>query len=711
MRYRIERIVVEGFRGFRRKEELELDEGLVIVCGPQRSGKSSVLNAPVWALIGSEAAKVNLGPVLIRERAGWLPENLQASDCRVKIVLREARGGTLAIERSKGRDKYVVLRNGGEVQETPLAALRLTLDGLVSSVFLPQEVVRAALSVEPRHRRAIFTQLAGLEDLRALEEYLKKARETLEKSADEVARLRKDIDTAVKAQVSIQKRRIEELSKKVHALGMPDEALPPDGVRSVVQQAVVALKDFCSEHRMEMPTLPDVGGLDGLPRFVCEMRCTLSEFEASSPEIDRREKLYRKKQEIKGLIAEQEEIQKQRKEINSARRAIVEVHGTEEDLKRAIEGLENELDKIDDKIHRHGKYLAMINKALAYFETLPEVEEIECPVCRKARVGVAHVREHLAAELAEAGLEPLRRRKEEIEKNLCRKRDAQKRLVDLAKKDEKLEERREGLVKKVGQLRGQPVEPHESVELVLENIGRNIDTEVEKLKRLLEARGEAVKNVREELDKLGTLSDLYREKQHLERLDDVPNQPEYCALLEAETGLERQVGLLRELERCVREEIEQAFSENFAALKDKVNELYRRLVGREDFPEIWIDVQNWEVRAGAGNKGTGVTRVFNVGDMTAVALCLFLASATRASHDAGFILLDDPIQSLDDEHETRLAEILAELAEQRQVIVSSSRSSFLDALQTAGTVKRRVFPLAPWDSDRSCRLEEEAPEA
>lgn len=50
MTYWIEKITVEGFRGFREKKELQLTPNLVIVYGPQRSGKSSLLNAPRMGL-------------------------------------------------------------------------------------------------------------------------------------------------------------------------------------------------------------------------------------------------------------------------------------------------------------------------------------------------------------------------------------------------------------------------------------------------------------------------------------------------------------------------------------------------------------------------------------------------------------------------------------------------------------------------------------
>ena len=711
MPYRIEKIVVEGFRGFRKKKELKFDQGLVIFFGPQRSGKSSVLNAPVWALIGPEATKVNLGPVQIRERVGWLVENLKARDCRVEVVLRETGGDTLSIERRKGRDKCTVSRNGCVVGETPLAALRLTLDGLVSSVFLPQEVVRAALSVEPRYRRAIFTQLVGLEDLRALEECFKNASETLEKTHERVAGYREKIDTSLKAQVSMQKDRIKELSEKVRTLGLSAEDVSPEGMKGLVGQSVAALREFCSKCRMEVPTLPAVAGPDDLPGFVGEVRSALSRFEARSPETERQKELYRRKHAIEGLIADQREIERKRKEIDDERQTIVKAHGTEEDLKLAIEESEKALQKIIDELDRAGKYLRMIQEALAYFEALPEVAtEIECPVCRRARATVAHVREHLAAEIEKAGLGPLRQRKKEIDQNLKQKQDAQERLLRLAEQDEGLKKKREGLGRNVSELRGQPLGPHESLELVLKGIGQEVKSELKKLEGLLEARGEAIQEFRKELEKFGVAGELHRERQRLARLDDLPNLPEYRALVELETKVEGHLALLSELGRGMKEEVEQAFREKFAALKEKVNELYRRLVGREDFPEIWIDVADWEVLAGAGDEGTGVTRVFNVGDMTAVALSLFLASAVRAIHDAGFILLDDPTQSLDEEHETRLADILAELAGQRQVVVTSSRTSFLKALENAGTVKRQVIRLAAWDSDRSCRLEGEAPE-
>jgi len=711
MPYHITKIELEGFRGFRNRKHLQLEQGLVIVYGPQRSGKSSILNAPVWALIGSEACKGTIGPITVRERIEWQERNIHAEACQVAIHLRGDDGDSLFIQRGPTRNHYVVQRNGAVVKQPPLGALRLTLDGLVSSVFLPQEVVRAVLSVEPSHRRAVFTQLVGLEDLRALEECFSNASETLGKLANQIAHSIQQIDAEIKGQVALQKKRFQEVSGKLRQRGLSDEALCPEGVHSLVSPSVQALMEFCSTYRLEPPKLPEVGAAEELPGFVNEVRTVLSRLEAGCPETQRQKELYGKRHILEGLLAEQQKIRNAREQIHCARQTIAGQHGTEEDLKQAIEEFEQTLREINEQIDRAGKYLRMIQEALLYFETLPEgTAEVECPVCRTARVNVAHLRLHLASEMEKAGLEPLRQRRQQIERLLREKQDALNQLTQLAEQEKKLEAEWKELVNKVSQMYGQPLAPNESLELVLKAMDEATQAELKQLQGLLEARSKAIRKVQEKLEVLGQVVQLHQEKRRLQMLDDIPNLPEYRALLGLQAHAELYIGLLSELKRALKKEIEQAFAVKFEDLKEKLNELYRRLLGRNDFPQIWIDADKWEVRTSAGDRETSLTRVFNVGDMTAVALCLFLASAMRASHDAGFLLLDDPIQCLDEAHELRLAEILAELAKQRQVVVSCSRSSFLQALQTAGTVRRQVIRLAPWDNS-SCRLEAETPEA
>jgi DNA repair exonuclease SbcCD ATPase subunit len=708
MSYRIERIEVEGFRGFRKRKELKLGENLVIVSGPQRSGKSSLLNAPVWALVGSEAEKKELGPVPIRERVRWIARNLETDSTRVKILFRGSQGEELVVGRSDPKGKVTVERDGREIKKGPLEVLGLTLDGLVSSVFLPQEVIRAALSLEPKKRQAIFIQLAGLENLSTLEGCLENARKILEDKEKKIAELRKHVDGRIGGQVSLQKRRVKELWDKVLGLGLSEEVLSPDGARPLVEQSLKGLADFCSNYGEKMPSIPEVRGPEDLPQFVNEMRGILFRLEAESPETRRQRDLYERKRKIEALISDLEELEEKKQKINASKEEILKPHGKEEELKIAIQELEKTLEGLDREIERGGKYLKMVEEALSYFETLPQgLAQMECPVCRKAKVSVAHVREHLASEIEKAGLEPLRNQRQEIEKTLKGKKAAQEALIHLAEQEKKLEAMSKELLEKASELRGREIAPNESLGLVLKNMAQATEKGLEELKGIIEARGRAIQGVRAQLEKLGLVVELHREKKRLAELDEIPQTPQYKAFIETEDKIHMQIALLKELLKGLEQEKMEAFRQRFADLKDEVNDLYRRLLGREDFSEVWIDEKDWEVKTRAGDRQPTVIQVFNVGDMTAVALALFLASAMRANHQAGFVLLDDPIQSLDEEHERRLAEILADLAQKRQVIVSCSRSSFVEALEDAGTVKRQVIRLAPWDESRTCRLQGE----
>lgn len=64
--------------------------------------------------------------------------------------------------------------------------------------------------------------------------------------------------------------------------------------------------------------------------------------------------------------------------------------------------------------------------------------------------------------------------------------------------------------------------------------------------------------------------------------------------------------------------------------------------------------------------------------LNALGLCVSIASALRAPGPWGFLIIDDPIQSWDDEHETQFVDVLRTLAasEGRQLIVLSHKTSW-----------------------------------
>ena len=85
-----------------------------------------------------------------------------------------------------------------------------------------------------------------------------------------------------------------------------------------------------------------------------------------------------------------------------------------------------------------------------------------------------------------------------------------------------------------------------------------------------------------------------------------------------------------------------------------------------------------DVRSGEGT----LESVLSDGERRIVALAAFLADVAEQSHAAPFIF-DDPISSLDQEFEWRVATRLAQLAQKRQVLVFTHRLSLYGAMEDA----------------------------
>nr|AXV46580.1 hypothetical protein pA58H2_p34 [Arthrobacter sp.] len=88
---------------------------------------------------------------------------------------------------------------------------------------------------------------------------------------------------------------------------------------------------------------------------------------------------------------------------------------------------------------------------------------------------------------------------------------------------------------------------------------------------------------------------------------------------------------------------------------------------------------------GAATK-THAEKVLSEGELRAVSISAFLADVS-SSGDGSAIIFDDPMNSLDQEYQIRVAKRLAKEARQRQVIVFTHSTSFAGALQDFGIGK------------------------
>ena len=72
------------------------------------------------------------------------------------------------------------------------------------------------------------------------------------------------------------------------------------------------------------------------------------------------------------------------------------------------------------------------------------------------------------------------------------------------------------------------------------------------------------------------------------------------------------------------------------------------------------------------------------GELQALALALFVPRAMHSDSPFGFLVIDDPVQALDQAKVDGLAEVLAELAVERQVVVFTHDTRLVEAVERLG---------------------------
>jgi DNA repair exonuclease SbcCD ATPase subunit len=138
-------------------------------------------------------------------------------------------------------------------------------------------------------------------------------------------------------------------------------------------------------------------------------------------------------------------------------------------------------------------------------------------------------------------------------------------------------------------------------------------------------------------------------------------------------------------------------------LQRDINKVYSRLVPHPYFEKLELVPEEakgeylYRIQALSkdGKERTYVQTRFSLAQMNVTAIALFLAMAERAS--SGFLVFDDPSQSLDLEHKRALANILAEIGTEQQLFVATQDEQFQEELKRQRTkMKAQIVELVAW---------------
>ena len=194
---RIKRIEINGFKSFADKTEIDMGDGLTAVVGPNGAGKSNLAEAVKWVL-GEQSARILRGTRMDDVIFSGTAKRKSVGFAEVSLIFDNTQGqlpidfNEVAITRRvyrSGDGEYYINRKLCRLKDITELFLDTGI-GKDSYSFVGQGRIDEILSADPRERRAIFEEAAGIS------RYKLRKRETENRLHETEHNLRRVLDIA-----------------------------------------------------------------------------------------------------------------------------------------------------------------------------------------------------------------------------------------------------------------------------------------------------------------------------------------------------------------------------------------------------------------------------------------------------------------------------------------------------------------------------------
>lgn len=261
--------------------------------------------------------------------------------------------------------------------------------------------------------------------------------------------------------------------------------------------------------------------------------------------------------------------------------------------------------------------------------------------------------------------------------------DASGRLNELRASDQKATTIRDTALKFANDLKLEPVGVDEPLTFALDRFRNHLTAKEAALTERERARRDALENLKR-------ISVLSEQRMTLDKLiKDGKVQIERMSSLKGVA--ERRIEQARELSRRARDErtriVRRVFNDSLNSIW---RDLFMRLAPDEPFVPAFAlpETQNGAVEAvletlyRTGGKGGNPRAMLSAGNLNTAALTLFLALHLSVKPSLPWLLIDDPVQSMDEVHISQFAALLRTLSKQhnRQIIVAVHEKPLFDYL-------------------------------
>lgn len=703
---------IQAFRGWREPASLDLSAPITLLVGDNRSGKSSATNAVEWCLYGPEVEKQSPG---LEERADWevRPRDAGDVDTVVTLVLDDDAGRVEITRRrpaqAKGRnpDRLTVRREGEAPLEGDAAGDWLHASGLPSwedyrrAHCFHQEAARTRV-IEKRDRSSVLRSLLGLEeDMRVRASIdAQTGRKSLLKEVDDILA---SLEQSIRDRLARPERELLDVERALAARGIDRKALGSELLDATRRGLVDDARSLAGRLGMEV-ALPEHADAAALSNWASTWSSTAR---SSAPALARLPDLRRARGKLATAKNMAQPAQGAWREARDRLARETSEHGDADKRTARLREAEAVRTKADRERKRIDGLTALLKDARALVP--PGEDASACPVCRTEVGGLAERIDDTLAGLATAEATQAAEALRGAELAVRRARDATQALEGLQRGEQAARSAHDAQHKTLaGLLEVESAEDDQDLVAAAAARLEEIDREGKSLAALEGARDEALTRHGQQRDLLLELERWETLRQAAERVVDLDALAALPALDLAvdeaaafTADLEALAGMAREAEEARSASRETDVNEHLSA--------YYALIS-EDTSTVRVDVHRTAKQVSyrlVDATDRPAIPILNQASLNALSLAMLFAQAETRARAGGpdFVVLDDPVQSLDGAHQQGLAKAIQRLAETCAVVVAATPSELVEHLHDKVGTAKRTHHLAPWDDNRGSRIE------
>ena len=699
-KYRLESLEIEGFKAFANKQEIKFDSKPTFIFGENGKGKSSIIEAIVWCLYGTDKA--------VRNR-------LYDGVCSVALYL---------VEKSKPEDRWRVYRrmhqadNESDVDVYSPRGEKMNITDFIPQlrklehgpgtrvIFAEQEPGRRYSHDFSKFEEMIAAYL-GLDVIYSLIDRLEDLIQTQESEFD--SKVRSTVQ-AVGNRITQKMQKLSEQTSSILEDPPWNTELPPSetDIASQLTSIYTELKEFQQDYD------------DKCPKESSHLleRCNSALERAKSSTREEKEKRKREiEAKVKQVDASNESLKQEQKkldecnsELERSRTSILNIL-----IDRTIESLQAELQQIEQENQKLVQETSLLTAA----KFLAGSQSESCPLC-DSNFEPSDLFEVIGRKETDLSQQSpyIAERMREIKDILPKAESLQARINDLPSEISECEG-------KIKQLKAEIVERLEITEFSEDAFNKKRS----ELKGLVSELTDSISNDSNKFQNIA--NQLFALRKSVEYYGLLKVQAKIEAILESDDYL-RTMSKIREFDNLIlsMKEIKAAldssyvkvFSSHLDWINNKMTEVYQSLTKQKSFDSVRIIQEPGNtvdktrrkmiLQVGSAIKDVWVMPekedVLNGQSLSALNLVPYFTFAEMGTsmHEIDFLLVDDPSQSFDTSHFEYLLGLLDSVSDTSQVIVATHEKGNVLKSLPRDTTQYKLLEVQEFDVESGPKLAE-----